>query len=236
MAPYVFAKPKGGEGASTHATSLAVKLAGSGRDTLLVDADPDNESSYFFTVKRNEQTKGEAGFSCVRLEGLQIRHEVQRMETKYDDIVIDVGAKDSASLRAAFTVANKFVVPFCPSVFDMWTYHKISGVIEEMLSTNPDVTCISFLNKVVPPRVNKNGETVYSKDTNEAMELLQSSKLMNYLHNPVSYRKSFQNAPANGRSVVEGQDKKAAAEIEKLHKAIMEFTPPTENSSESISE
>lgn len=41
--------------------------------------------------------KEDAGYSCIRLEGKAIRHEVIRMKEKYDDIVIDVGARDSSS-------------------------------------------------------------------------------------------------------------------------------------------
>lgn len=224
MAVYVFAKIKGGEGASTHATAMAVMLQRMGKDTLLIDGDPDNESSHFFTVKRNEQTDGQAGYSCVRLDGMQIRHEVIRMKDKYEAIVVDVGAKDSSGLRAAFTVADKFVVPFCPSVFDMWTFHKISGVIEEMMPANPDVACLSFLNKIVPPRISKkDGKPIYSTDAREAAELLRQSQWMTYLDAPISYRKAFQHAPAKGQSVFEYGDQKAMLEAEQLYQAIVAF-------------
>jgi len=222
MAVYVFAKIKGGEGASTHVCSFAVYLSGQGRDVLVVDADLNNESAYLFTAQRNQVLDGQAGYSCIRLEGKAVRHEVLRMQDKYDDIIIDVGAKDSSSLRAAFTVANRFVVPFCPSVFDMWTLDKIEAVIEEMEITNPDVSCYSFLNKIDPPKVNKKtNEIRYTADTVAAIEVLEESRIIKYLAAPTAYRKVFQHAPAKGLGITELKDTKAIQEVIKLYDLII---------------
>lgn len=226
MAVYVFAKIKGGEGASTHVCSFAVYLSKQGKDVLVVDADLNNESAHLFTLQRDQALEGDAGYSCIRLEGKSVRHEVLRMKDKYDDIIIDVGAKDSSSLRAAFTVGDRFIVPFCPSVFDMWTLEKIEAVIEEMEITNSTIQCYSFLNKVDPPKIDKRTKGIrYTNDTLAAMEVLQESKLLCYLPAPTAYRKVFQHAPAQGLGITESKDKKAIQEVMKLYDFIINKSP-----------
>ena len=40
---------------------------------------------------------------------------------KYDHIIIDVGGRDTGSLRAALTVADAILIPFQPRSVDLWT-------------------------------------------------------------------------------------------------------------------
>ena len=59
---------KGGSGKTTVATNLAVMRARDRADVLLIDAD-DQETSFDFTVLRNERRENQAGYTCIKLTG-----------------------------------------------------------------------------------------------------------------------------------------------------------------------
>jgi chromosome partitioning protein len=54
-----------------------------------------------------------------------VRTETQWLAGKYDDVIIDTGGRDTASRRAALTVAEVLLVPCLPRSFDIWTLEKV---------------------------------------------------------------------------------------------------------------
>src|SRR5690349_8442522 len=90
---------KGGSGKTTIATNLAIMRAAQGHDVLLIDAD-DQETASDFTILRNENLKGKAGYTSIKLTGAAVRTETLRLAQKYDDIIIDAGGRDTVSQRA----------------------------------------------------------------------------------------------------------------------------------------
>src|SRR5512132_1311346 len=96
---------KGGSGKTTVATNLAVMRARAGADVLLIDAD-DQETSFDFTVLRNERRWRDAGYTCIELTGPALRTETLRLSEKYEDIVIDTGGRDTTSQRCQTDVRN----------------------------------------------------------------------------------------------------------------------------------
>src|SRR5690242_3543451 len=115
----VLAQTKGGVGKSTLAINLAIARARSGRDVLLVDADEQGTATDF-TALRAERL-GTPGYTAISLTGPSVRTQVLRLSQKYQDIIIDAGGRDTASLRAGLTVADTALVPFQPRSFDLWT-------------------------------------------------------------------------------------------------------------------
>src|SRR5438477_417175 len=111
---------KGGSGKTTLATNLAVMRSRDGFDVLLIDAD-DQESATDFTMVRNERIPEGAGYTSIKLTGAAVRTETLRLRKKYDDIIIDVGGRDTANQRAALSVADILLVPFKPRSLDVWT-------------------------------------------------------------------------------------------------------------------
>ena len=201
---------KGGSGKTTVATNFAV-LSARDQDVLLIDAD-DQETATDFTVLRNERRVEGAGYTCIQLRGAAVRTETQRLSQKYATILIDTGGRDTTSQRAALTVADILLVPFVPRSFDLWTLEKVSSLVAEMRTANPDLMAYVFLNRADPR----------GQDNEESVEMLKEAPGLEFLQTPLGTRKAFSNAAAQGLSVVElkPQDSKASEELLTLYQRV----------------
>ena len=201
---------KGGSGKTTIATNFAV-LSARDQDVLLIDAD-DQETATDFTVLRNERRVDGAGYTCIKLTGAAVRTETQRLAQKYATILIDTGGRDTTSQRAALTVADILLVPFVPRSFDLWTLEKVSSLVAEMRTANPDLMAYVFLNRADPR----------GQDNEESVEMLKEAPGLEFLQTPLGTRKAFSNAAAQGLSVVElkPQDSKASEELLTLYQRV----------------
>jgi chromosome partitioning protein len=205
---------KGGSGKTTVATNLAVIRAGEGRDVLLIDAD-DQETASDFTILRNERQVGNASYTSIKLTGAAVRTETLRLRSKYDDIVIDTGGRDTTSQRAALTVADILLVPFVPRSFDVWTLEKVAALVFEMRAANPKLRACAFLN-----RADSRGQ-----DNEGAAEVLKDTEALSFVETPLGGRKAFSNAAAQGLAVTElrPQDPKAVEEFMILHRYVFDI-------------
>lgn len=122
-----------------------------GYDVLLIDAD-DQGTATDFTLIRNQLPDG-AGYTSVQLKGAAVRAATLRLVTKYDDVIIDVGGRDTASPRACPLYSSVYLVPFLPASFDVWTLEKVGALVEEARSFNPDLKTYCFLNRADPQGV-----------------------------------------------------------------------------------
>jgi chromosome partitioning protein len=141
----VFGGVKGGEGKSTLACNAAV-IRSSKRDVLLVDGDK-QATATDFTLIRKETRLGQTGYTAVQLRGTALRDEVKQLALKYEDVIIDVGGRDTVEQRCALAVANVYAVPFCPSSFDLWTLEQVAELVEEASAFNPNLHALCFLSR-----------------------------------------------------------------------------------------
>jgi chromosome partitioning protein len=195
---------KGGVGKTTLAVNFAIARARANRDVLLIDGD-EQGTAQDFTQLRAESLGGNPGYTAISLQGAALRTQSRQLSDKYQDIVIDVGGRDTSSLRAALTVAHTFVVPVQPRTFDIWALDSLAELIGEARSFNAELSVRTVLNSADPQ----------GTDNEEAAKQIAGLQGFNLIKTFIIRRKAFANAASAGLSVFEYKPKDAKA-IEEL--------------------
>ncbi len=181
---------KGGVGKTTLAINIAIALAMRDHDVLLVDGDEQGHAIAFTDLRISK--RGAAGYTAVALHGAAIRSQVRQLSPKYDHVVIDVGGRDTGSLRAALVVSDCILIPAAPRSFDLWGVDTTSELVQEARELNDELRAIAVLN----------GADISGKDNAEAMAALGELAALEIAPS-VARRKAFPNAAAAGMSVFE---------------------------------
>lgn len=197
---------KGGSGKTTLSTNICVIQAFLGKKVLLVDADEQQSASDW--SEHRESLDIETPWTTIPLFGSSVRSQILKMKDHYDEIIIDVGGRDTTSQRAALTIADILIAPFQPRSLDVWTIGKLSSLIDDVSAINPNLTTYAVIN-----RADSQGQ-----DNNEAIEIINETGNIICLREIVCQRKAFANASAEGKGVIEmtPKDKKAVEEITDL--------------------
>jgi len=206
----VFGGIKGGSGKTTLSTNLCVLQALSGKKVLLVDSDEQRSASDW--AEHRENLEIDTDWTTITLSGSAVRSQVLKMKDNYDEIIIDVGGRDTTSQRAALTIADILVAPFQPRSLDVWTLGKLSELLDEVYIINPKLSAYAVINRA----------DVQGKDNNEALSIINETGSIICLDKMVYQRKAFANASAEGKGVIEmyPKDQKAIEEIQAINKAI----------------
>ena len=204
---------KGGVGKTTLAVNLAIARALAGRDVWLVDGDHQGTAQTAISIRADA---GHApGIACATYpDGPTLRAQVQQQASKFDDIIIDAGGRDSTALRAALVLSDVLLVPFQPRSYDVWALNDIAALIDEARSVRDGLRAVAILNCADP------GES--STDNSEAAAAVAEIPQFAYLDTPIRRRKAFANAAGQGLSVLELKpaDRKAADELNALVSAL----------------
>jgi len=204
---------KGGVGKSTLALNLAIARALAGRDVWLIDGDRQETAQTSITIRADGNHQ--PGIACSTYpEGQTLRAQVQQQASKYDDVIIDAGGRDSTALRAALVLSDVLVVPFLPRSVDVWALSDIAALVDEARSVRDGLRAVAVLNCADP------GDA--STDNTEAAAAVSDLPQLEYLPTPIRRRKAFANAAGQGLSVLELKpaDPKAIGEINALVSAL----------------
>ena len=224
---------KGGTGKTTIATNLASAFKHNNRDVLLVDTDKQGSAS-FWCATRDELVKNykqdPAKYNKVidqdiialnRIPNIQkfgdsIANEINELKTKYQDIIIDAGGRDSIELRAAITVCDFLYIPVQASQFDIWTLGVIDNLVTQGKIYNKKIKASVLFNRgSTNPGVNEVIES--SAAINNDFENLSLCKSI--FKDRIIYRK----AAKNGLSIDElaNQDLKANTELNNFYNEVI---------------
>ena len=204
---------KGGVGKTTLAVSLAISRALSGRDVWLIDGDRQGTAQTAISIRAESGVS--PGIACATYpDGPTLRSQVRQQATKFDDIIIDAGGRDSTALRAALVLSDVLLVPFAPRSYDVWALGDMASLVDEARSVRDGLRSVAVLNLSDP------GSN--SADNEEAAAAVADVPQFEYLATPIRRRKAFANATGAGLSVQEMKpmDKKATDELNALEKAL----------------
>lgn len=198
---------KGGTGKTTIATNLAVMRSAAGKKLLLVDAD--EQGSTVIWANQRDVLGIETNWTTVKFGGKSLRSQIIRMKEDYDDIIIDVGGRETTSLRASLSIADVCFVPFKPRSLDIWSLGDVKSVVAEMKPANQNIKVYAFINQADSK----------GSDNESSQEILDECEDIKCIPITIGSRKAFANAASDGLSVTELriQDKKATQEIEQLY-------------------
>lgn len=202
------ANTKGGVGKTTIALQLAISRARAGHDVLLVDGD--RQGSAITAITLRAEAGREPALACAQYgDDRQLRTQVQRQAGKYQDVIIDVGGRDSATLRVALLLADLVLIPVQPRGLDVWALADVSALVTEARSLRDGLRAVAVLNLADPGT---------SPDNADAAAALADYPPLTLLPTPLVRRKAFANAAARGLSVDELDtiDPKASQELSAL--------------------
>ena len=166
-----------------------------------------------FTDLRSAQKDGKPGYTAVALHGKAIRDQTRQLAPKYGDIVIDVGGRNTGSLRAALTVAETVIIPVQPRSFDVWGVDQTAELVRDARQINEQLRALVVLN---------NADS-QGKDNDAAAEALGGVEGIELAPFKIVRRKAFPNAAASGLAVLQYDDPKAISELNSLLESLAVF-------------
>jgi chromosome partitioning protein len=205
---------KGGTGKTTIASNLAALRART-HDVLLVDAD-EQESATIFTSIRKSERPDLPQFTSVILRDEQVRRELDRLSSKYEDVIIDTGGRDTRSQRAGLSIADMLLLPFNPRSLDIWTIENVEVLLKDIWSINPNLKAVSLLNRA----------DVQGSDNADSIDILSNIEGIEFSGVSLVNRKAYGRAIAQGLAIPELKQRDPKAEQETI--ALFQYVFGTE--------
>jgi chromosome partitioning protein len=164
-------------------------------------------------VRKHQGIAAPIAFDHIPLPS-DLVHAVKSQASIFDDVVIDCGGFDSATMREAMLLADVIVIPFRTKGYDSWALKQMADLCAKAQAMRPHVRIMAFLNETKPgfrPAENK-----------RAADALAQYPAIPYVDAPIVKRDAFPDSSLVGLSVFETKpaDPKAGLELARLLKLI----------------
>ncbi len=207
------ANTKGGTGKTTTAVQIALYLrTQKKRRVWLVDGD--DQESALTAVSIRSDSGVEPSLACSAYSDARtLLTQVDAQREVWDDIVIDMGGRDTGALRAALTQTDILVIPVRPRSLDIWALSRMMNIIDDARMMGYEFKVVAFLS---------NADSQGSDNT-AAGERLKEVDQLEFIDTPLVQRKAFTTACSQGLCVTEvkPKDQKAISELKALVETVL---------------
>lgn len=211
MAIISFVNQKGGVGKTTESVSIAFESALNKKRTLLVDADPHQQSIIGWRQEREKDLP--SNLSLVSMPSNTIHKDIKRIARGYDMVIIDGPPRLADITKSVIAASDLVIMPCTPSGLD-------SKATEDTLEIIREVAVLHSLKAVI---------TVNRKAVNTAIGKTIRKTLQSFaddikvLKSEITMRVVFAEAMSAGLSIQEMAPlkDKARIEISNLYKEIL---------------
>ncbi len=123
---------KGGCGKTTVAINLAGILTESGKEVLLLDADPQGSAMRWRAINQNNTIP----FQVLSVPQPVLHEQVPALRKKYQVVIIDCPPAMENITRSALACADLAIIPVQPSPFDLWSTDEMTSLINKAAGVN----------------------------------------------------------------------------------------------------
>jgi len=196
-----FSNQKGGVGKTTLTLCAAYEFSKTGRDVLVIDADPQGSIMDWSDIREEPLPKN---ISIAAMPKKTIHRDLEALSKRYDYVIIDTPPRVTDITRSAIMASNIVVVPCTPSPYDVWATEETIDLIREAKIYHKSLVFTFMLNR-------KLANTVISREVKEAISSLGDD--INLLSSEITQRVIFAEA-ANAGKVVQEIDGEGKATLE----------------------